>query len=65
MLVSFYVEFYHFVTVAKRKFMYLFSGISMIGLTLFVMGVFEVFKWLNKEGKRNIKKKLNCTYIYP
>ena len=28
----------------------------MIGLTLFVMGVFEVFKWLNKEGKRNIKK---------
>ena len=22
----------------------------MIGLTLFVMGVFEVYRWLNKEG---------------
>ena len=31
-----------------------FVDITMIGLTLFVMGVFEVYRWLNKEGNKRI-----------
>ena len=40
-----------------------FVDITMIGLTLFVMGVFEVYRWLNKEGIRRIYQ-YSCNHYW-
>ena len=43
-----------FLSLTLSIFLLNFVDITMIGLTLFVMGVFEVYRWLNKEGNRRI-----------